>query len=583
MVPGNENSLEGYVGFLITNTRDKMFRAMIKITVILVLFGLAVPFSVSSQEVAEGDQLGQSVKDIESYSELIEQINSEKALVKGIEARALAKQLLLTQEIYRSLLWKLVDDWKEAENKAEYEQVAPFISAQLLLESKAIKEEINIRLAEASALEDKIISGKTDFGIGGQDKLAALKTYLSKNWKAQEKLYVALVKNAQKIVDSGGVASEDISFVKSLIKKQADVLSGTIRFDKDNLAKLEKKLSYVSSESSTGKNILADIRAQNVLVQDDARRLETMAQLLESMDIDASLYKKTVLLSGPNLSSGIFDQKVISHLFTAWWIDTKKVVSKRGPEIFGKIATFIIVLVLAFFMAIIVRKMIRKVLLRTLPDMSELAKNFIVSMSSKVVILGGFLLALSNIGVQIGPLLAGLGIIGFVVGFALQDTLSNFASGLMILIYRPYDVGDKIISAGVKGKVSKMNLVSTTIYTSENHQLTVPNKKIWGDIIHNVTSQPLQRLDLYFKVPFSADSGTVLAAITDVVENCPNVLDDRDKTIRIHELGEIDVKYLARFWVATDDLYEAQWSISEGVKKSFDEKGISLSIMESIK
>ena len=204
-------------------------------------------------------------------------------------------------------------------------------------------------------------------------------------------------------------------------------------------------------------------------------------------------------------------------------------------------------------------------------------------MSSKLLILAGLLLALSNLGVQIGPVLAGLGIMGFVVGFALQDTLSNFASGMMILIYRPYDVGDKIKSAGVKGKVSQMNLVSTTIYTSENHQLTVPNKKIWGDIIHNVTSQPLQRLDLFFKVPFSADSEAVRLAIADVVDNCPTVVDDKARSVRIHELGETDVKYLARFWVATDDLNETQWAISEGVKKRFDEEGISLTIVESAK
>ena len=91
--------------------------------------------------------------------------------------------------------------------------------------------------------------------------------------------------------------------------------------------------------------------------------------------------------------------------------------------------------------------MLRRIFRRSFPEMSELAKNFIVSMSSKLLILAGILLALSNIGVQIGPILAGLGIMGFIIGFALQDTLSNFASGLMILIYRPYDIGDKIISA----------------------------------------------------------------------------------------------------------------------------------------
>jgi small conductance mechanosensitive channel len=86
-------------------------------------------------------------------------------------------------------------------------------------------------------------------------------------------------------------------------------------------------------------------------------------------------------------------------------------------------------------------------------------------------------------------------------------------------------------------------------------------------MIQNITSQPLHRLDLYFKVPYSADSETVRAAISEVVETCPIVNADKEKSIRIHELGEFDVKYLARFWVDSDDINEAKWTNSEGVKK----------------
>ena len=90
------------------------------------------------------------------------------------------------------------------------------------------------------------------------------------------------------------------------------------------------------------------------------------------------------------------------------------------------------------------------------------------------------------------PLLAGLGIAGFVIGFALQDTLSNFASGLMILFYRPFDVGDVIDSSGVFGEVSHMSLVNTTILTFDNQTLIVPNSKIWGNVIKNVTAQRIR-------------------------------------------------------------------------------------------
>jgi len=126
-------------------------------------------------------------------------------------------------------------------------------------------------------------------------------------------------------------------------------------------------------------------------------------------------------------------------------------------------------------------------------------------MVSKLVMLIGVLVALAHMGVQIGPLLAGLGVAGFIVGFALQDTLSNFASGLMILLYKPYDVGDIIEAAGQRGTVDQMNLVSTTVFTFDNQRLIIPNNKIWGDIIRNVTSQEERRVDFEFNVSRDTD------------------------------------------------------------------------------
>ena len=550
------------------------------ITVVSLLLLITFPHSVLSQETTDEKPLKKAAEEITFFADLIEQVNSEKKEAKGTEARALTKQLLLIQEIYRSLLWNFAGDLQQAENKAEFSE---FISSHLIKESEVLKKEIEKNFSKMADLDEKIVTGWNNYTKSGRARLAAFTSKLSKKHKEQEKLYSALVKNAQKLTDLGQDASQDFSFAKPLIKKHADMLSGLIGLEKDKLTLLEKKLSAVSSESADGKKLLSDIRAQNLRIQNEASRLKSMAVLLDSLEVDASLYQKRVIQSIGSFSSGIFDRKVVSHLFTEWWLNTKKWLLKQAPELVGKTATFILIILLSFFIAILIKRMLRRIFKRTLPDMSELAKNFIVSMSSKLLILAGLLFALSNLGIQIGPVLAGLGIMGFVVGFALQDTLSNFASGMMILIYRPYDVGDKIKSAGVKGKVSKMNLVSTTIYTSENHQLTVPNKKIWGDIIHNVTSQPLQRLDLFFRVPFSADSEAVRSAIADVVDNCPTVVDDKTRSVRIHELGETDVKYLARFWVATDDLNETQWAISEGVKKRFDEEGISLTIVEGTK
>ena len=119
-------------------------------------------------------------------------------------------------------------------------------------------------------------------------------------------------------------------------------------------------------------------------------------------------------------------------------------------------------------------------------------------------------------------MLAGLGIAGFIVGFALQDTLANFASGIMILAYRPYDVGDLIDCAGgVFGRVSHMSLVSTTILTLDNQTRVVPNGKIWGDVITNVAAQKVRRVDLVFGISYSDDIAHAEELIWSVLKEHP--------------------------------------------------------------
>jgi small conductance mechanosensitive channel len=186
------------------------------------------------------------------------------------------------------------------------------------------------------------------------------------------------------------------------------------------------------------------------------------------------------------------------------------------------------------------------------------------------------LIALSQLGIQLGPLLAGLGVAGFIIGFALQDTLSNFASGMMILIYRPFDVGDLIEAGGVTGKVSEMSLVSTTVLTVDNQKLVVPNNKIWGDVIRNVTSQQMRRIDMTFGIGYSDDIAHAERVLTEIVQDESRVLADPEPVIRLHSLGESSVDFVVRPWVRTADYWEVYWDITRKVKERFDAEGISI-------
>ncbi len=552
----------------------------------LVLITL-ISFASHSQEASFTDRALKTVEEISDYKTLIGQINTERKGKIGYEARALKKQLAVTEEAYRNLLWQFSSDLLQPENATAKNEHEQFILTLLQDESGVIKAEINHNEQAVTKLEERIINAKKNIFTTNRaiskDRLEDIKWRLYLERINQEKLYSALVKNSLKLELFGQNTSADLQLGRLLIQKQADMLSGLIGDTRDKLIKLDKQLSAIRNESETGKKIITDIALKNVDIQNYARRLQVMVSLLTDMNVDSSLYKKTVIQSQNILSTDILDRKVASHLFTEWWLKTKKWFSLQAPTIIGKTLTFISILLIAWLIAAIVKRMVRSLFKRTNPNMSELAKNFLIGMSSKLVMLIGLLIALSNLGIQIGPILAGLGIMGFIIGFAFQETLSNFASGLMILIYRPYDVGDKIRVSDLEGKVSKMNLVSTTIFTSANHHLTIPNNKIWKDIIHNITSQPTVRMDLFFTAPFNAASDTVLQLIKDEVESNPIVLKDKPKKVHIQALGDSEVKYIARFWINSDDIDETRWVIAEGVKKRFDTKGISEEIIESLK
>jgi small conductance mechanosensitive channel len=193
-----------------------------------------------------------------------------------------------------------------------------------------------------------------------------------------------------------------------------------------------------------------------------------------------------------------------------------------------------------------------------------------------VVFLLGLIIALSMLEVNIGPLLAGLGVIGFVVGFALQNTLSNFAAGFMILLYRPYDIGDYVTAGGVSGTVDSMNLVSTTIKTPDNQSEIVPNGQIWGGTITNVTGNETRRIDFVFGIGYDDDIAKAQKVLEEIVASNQKVLQNPVPVIQVHELADSSVNFVCRPWVNTGDYWTVYWEITRAVKERFDAEGIGI-------
>lgn len=240
--------------------------------------------------------------------------------------------------------------------------------------------------------------------------------------------------------------------------------------------------------------------------------------------------------------------------------------------------------ILAFFAIIIGFKILSKiagsVVAKTMKasrmEVSDLLRDFFINTVRKTVYFIGIMMALGQIGIDIGPLLAGIGVMGFVVGFALQGTLSNFASGIMILLYRPYDIGDVVSAAGATGKVTAMSLVSTTLTTPDNQIVVIPNSSIWGGVITNITGNDTRRVDLVFGIGYEDDIGLALRVLEDIVTNHPKVLKSPAPVVQLHELADSSVNFVVRPWSKTSDYWTVYWDVTKEVKERFDKEGLSI-------
>jgi small conductance mechanosensitive channel len=251
-------------------------------------------------------------------------------------------------------------------------------------------------------------------------------------------------------------------------------------------------------------------------------------------------------------------------------------VIEHGPIVLMKLLLFVLIIYFFRFATRLLRSGLIKVFNKSDLKVTRLAREMFVTWISRLVMMFGFVLALSQVGISLGPLLAGLGVAGFVVGFALQDTLSNFASGMMILVYRPYDIGDLVDVGGVFGVVNRMNLVSTTLLTLDNQMIVIPNSKIWGDVIKNVTAQDTRRIDMVFGISYSDDIPKAEKLLADILKSHAKVLKHPEPMVRLNELGASSVDFVVRPWVRVEDYWDVYWDVTRTVKMRFDTEGISI-------
>jgi len=280
-------------------------------------------------------------------------------------------------------------------------------------------------------------------------------------------------------------------------------------------------------------------------------------------------YRRFVKSVG-GLKVDVYDTKSTRATLVSW------VKSGEGGIRWARhIAVFLSSIVGFWLLGILLSKLVGKALAFS-HHTTVMLKQFVIRSIRRLMIFIGFLIGLSALEVNIAPVLAVIGATGFVVAFALQDTLSNFASGLMIMLYRPFDVDDFVDVSGVMGKVRSMTLVSTTIMTPDNKLMIVPNNSIWGNVITNSTGSSKRRVDLVFGISYNDDIDAAQKAMEEILAEHSQVLDDPEPKVRLHELADSSVNFICRPWVRTSDYWDVYWDITRQVKERFDRDGISI-------
>lgn len=345
----------------------------------------------------------------------------------------------------------------------------------------------------------------------------------------------------------------------------------------DTLQRIDAASEQVSKAPESAKS---DLESELIVLEERRQRLKnalgSTIALLRERGLDTSEYVQILFRSTGVISTDLLDSAVLKGLLAQWAERTRDALVQNGPGWIFRIVLFVLILVIARIIGKFAARLVARALAADSVPLSNLMQAFFVKLTLNVVFLFGVLIALSQVGVNLGPVLAGLGIAGFIVGFALQDTLSNFASGMMILFYRPYDVGDVVEAAGVSGKVQHMSLVSTTIVTFDNQKLIVPNNKIWGDVIRNVNAAATRRVDLTFGIGYDDDIAAAETLLNEIIEAHELVLEDPAPTIKLHTLGESSVDFIVRPWVRAEDYWAVYWDVTRTVKQRFDAAGITI-------
>ena len=238
------------------------------------------------------------------------------------------------------------------------------------------------------------------------------------------------------------------------------------------------------------------------------------------------------------------------------------------------IVSAVIIFIVGRWVAKAVTKFMGRVMTRN--NVDETLIKFVGNLCYVALLALVVVAALSKLGIQTASFVAILGAAGLAIGLALQGSLSNFAAGVLMIIFRPFQVGHYIEAAGVEGSVEEIQIFTTQLKTTDNKTVIVPNATVMANVITNYSDKDTRRVDMVFGIGYDDDIDKARAIINEIISSDERVLKEPDPKILVSELADSSVNFSVRAWTKSDDYWGFYFDTIETVKKRFDQEGISI-------
>ena len=234
----------------------------------------------------------------------------------------------------------------------------------------------------------------------------------------------------------------------------------------------------------------------------------------------------------------------------------------------------VLIIIVGRWVVKLLLKIIKAALEKT--TVEETVRIFVANLLNTLLMVIIFIAAINQLGIETTSIIAMLGAAGLAIGLALQGSLANFAAGILIVIFRPYNVGDYIEAGSAAGTVLDIQIFSTVLKTPDNKVVVVPNGTIMDSSIINYTGQATRRVDIVASCGYEDDIDKVKDILKDILNQDERILEEPEPRIAVSELADNSINFIVRPWVNSSDVLSVKYSILEQIKKRFDEEGISI-------